>query len=103
MSEPTNEQRAALAAVAMKAFEPNLPVKMQDETTLIDLLTDLRHWCDRNEVDFDAECRVSKESMMCVNSNSSLLGIQMVPWGRKTDTIFKLHFPTIFSGVCMFN
>ena len=56
MSEKDNLERAERAVVAMRAYrthvDPNEPVEPVNRTDVVDLLTDLKHWCNVNEVDF---------------------------------------------------
>lgn len=50
--EERNDQRAEYAEIAIAAFNE---VNGDDEpsSNLSDLLCNLRHWCDRNDVDFE--------------------------------------------------
>jgi len=51
--EPSNQQRAEWARVALEAFRSVTHMRDEDlETVLQDLLTDLRHLCDEHEIDF---------------------------------------------------
>lgn len=52
MAEPTNEERAARADAALELY-CRLTGSSEDDTRLVDLLTDLRHWAARNWHDFD--------------------------------------------------
>lgn len=47
--EGNNDRRAELAEYAILPFIEEFG---DDRTALVDLLADLRHWCDRHEVDF---------------------------------------------------
>jgi len=54
--EGMNDNRAAWANIAMRAFQA--ATGTEDEVALGDLLTDLMHWSDRNNYDFEAAlCR----------------------------------------------
>ncbi len=52
-----NDQRAEWADIALKAFLAACPD--DEETALPDLLCNLRHWADRNGIDFDLKLRSS--------------------------------------------
>jgi hypothetical protein len=57
-TEPTNDERAEWAQVALNAFakETRMDTAGEDDATVLgDLLTNLMHWCDRNGVDFDTK------------------------------------------------
>lgn len=61
MSDPTNDDRAEWAELAIDTFAKATGMRSErndedDETILGDLLTDLRHWAAANGVDFDAIC-----------------------------------------------
>jgi hypothetical protein len=49
-----NESRAIRAEKALSAYENNA------ECNVTDLITDLRHFCDREEIDFDAAVEMSE-------------------------------------------
>ena len=51
--ENMNDERSAWAAVALEAFQDE--TRTDDEDAVADLLCDLRHWCDRNGMDFRIE------------------------------------------------
>lgn len=59
MAEPTNTQRASRIVACLKAHEDaevaegNHPEQITDADRAQDMLTDLMHWCDQNEIDFD--------------------------------------------------
>lgn len=56
--EGVNDNRAAWADIAIRAFQA--ATGTDDEDALGDLLTDLMHWSDRNNYDFEAAiCRAS--------------------------------------------
>lgn len=55
--EGMNEQRAALAE---KAIEPFIEEFGDDITACVDLLTDMMHWCDFHDVDFDDALRQAR-------------------------------------------
>jgi hypothetical protein len=56
MSAPTNRQRVMTATAAMQNFYSRI-----DQTeALIDLLTDLMHWCDVHGVRFNTAVDVAK-------------------------------------------
>lgn len=55
MSEPTNTDRAEWAEIAILAFEAE--VRGDREDSLTDLLCDLMHWADRNNMNFQTELR----------------------------------------------
>jgi hypothetical protein len=48
----TNTDRAALAQVAVKAFQ--LECNVEDEDVLCDLICNLQHWAVQNNYDFEA-------------------------------------------------
>ena len=50
--EGMNDKRSAWAGLAIAAFQQTTGT--DDEDVLGDLLTDLMHWADRNNYDFDA-------------------------------------------------
>lgn len=50
--EPTNSDRAAWAAEALRVFRARTRCDYED--SLGDLLCDLMHWADRHEFDFQA-------------------------------------------------
>jgi hypothetical protein len=50
--EDMNTDRAAWAAAALQEFQRITGT--DDEDSVADLLCDLMHWCDRDDVDFDA-------------------------------------------------
>lgn len=52
MAEPTNEDRAAHAEAALELY-CRITGDSEDDTMLVDLLTDLRHWAARNGHNFD--------------------------------------------------
>lgn len=55
-NDPTNEDRAGWAQCALDAFAHTTSMDTageDDKTVLSDLLVDLMHWCDLNEVAFD--------------------------------------------------
>ena len=54
-----NEQRAGWAGVTLQRFR--LISNTDAADALCDLLADLRHWCDRNEMDFDNELRKAND------------------------------------------
>ena len=55
-----NEKRIHAAQVAMDAYEDTKTTfSNSHEENLIDLMTDLRHWCKENSVSFDYAVRVS--------------------------------------------
>lgn len=54
-TEPTNDDRAYWAQVALKSFarETRMDTAGEDDETILgDLLTDLMHFCDRHDIDF---------------------------------------------------
>lgn len=60
MTYPTNDDRAEYAHAALEAFQERTRTNDEDgDTILRDLLTDLRHWADREGVDFDRELSAS--------------------------------------------
>lgn len=58
-AEPSNEQRSRWAQTALDAFARTTNMDAaggeDDETVLCKLLTDLKHWCDHNDVGFEAK------------------------------------------------
>lgn len=50
--ENMNSDRASWASAALREFQR--VTGTDDEDRLGDLLCDLMHWCDRNDLDFDA-------------------------------------------------
>lgn len=57
-ADPSNEQRSEWAQTALDAFARTTDMDTageDDDTILGDLLTDLMHWCDYNNVDFEAK------------------------------------------------
>lgn len=51
-----NDKRAAEAHKAMKYYRQD----NEDPEALIDMLTDLLHWADKHQVDFDDRLRVAR-------------------------------------------
>lgn len=51
--EQMNEQRADWAGTAVDVFQTITGT--EDENKVADFLCNLRHWCDRNDVDFERE------------------------------------------------
>lgn len=45
---PNNDRRIQLATAALQTYH-----LVPDETHVCDLLTDLMHWCDHNDIDFN--------------------------------------------------
>lgn len=53
MTEPTNEERADRIYRLMLVYKQYLGFSENKETYLIDLLTDLLHYCDEMGLDYD--------------------------------------------------
>jgi hypothetical protein len=51
--EGMNDRRSAWAGQAIAAFMRATGTDLEDAVS--DLIANLRHWCDRHEIDFDAE------------------------------------------------
>lgn len=58
----TNDERATRAEAALTAYVAALKdaSSMNDEDTIADILCDIRHFCDREEIDFDAALKSSE-------------------------------------------
>lgn len=61
--EGMNEKRAGWADAALQTFATKTGMKLdiEPEDVIPDLLTDLMHWCDRNDQDFDDRLRRARE------------------------------------------
>lgn len=57
--EGENGNYASYAALAVKAFQKR--TKSDPEDVLSDLLGDLMHWADRNDMDFDRELERARD------------------------------------------
>lgn len=55
-----NDDRADWADAALKAFQKK--TRTDDEDAVADLLTDLMHWCDRNNHDFGHELERARDN-----------------------------------------
>lgn len=51
-TEPTIKQKAYFALAALQAYSEKTGSSIMDGTALIDLLADLRHWCDQTGENF---------------------------------------------------
>lgn len=62
--EPTNEERAERIDTVMQAYCLTLDGRdfEGDEDDVRDLLTDLMHFCERMEIDFDENLRVARDN-----------------------------------------
>lgn len=60
MTDPTNTQRGKWATVALEAYSAEKH-EVLDETTISDLLADLRHYCHQADVDFDEANRIAED------------------------------------------
>lgn len=60
--EGMNDKRAQWAHQALENFGEATGLSMihEKECVVTDLLCDLRHWCDRNEVDFEGSLRMAE-------------------------------------------
>ena len=63
MNEPTNEDRASWADESIQLFARNTGMadSEDEETAFKDLLADMRHWCSKRGIDFDAHANGSRE------------------------------------------
>jgi hypothetical protein len=61
MTEPTNIDRAGWAETALKAFEKVTGSDAKEEGVR-DLLADMMHYCDVNDIDFANELRVATDN-----------------------------------------
>jgi hypothetical protein len=56
--EGMNDDRAEWAAAALRHFQCTTGTDYDD--AIVDLMSDLMHWCDRNEADFAASLSISR-------------------------------------------
>jgi hypothetical protein len=56
--EEMNDDRAEWAAAALRHFQCTTGTDYDD--AIVDLLSDLMHWCDRNELDFEASMSIAR-------------------------------------------
>lgn len=62
--EPSNEERAGRIDTVMQSYCLELEERdfNGDEDDVMDLLTDLMHFCERMEIDFEENLRVAREN-----------------------------------------
>jgi hypothetical protein len=64
ISPPNNELRAEAAATALEAYSLGKGTSLEEPPLsplelLTDLITDLLHWCDRDDLEFDKALRMA--------------------------------------------
>lgn len=57
---PANDCRATWAAGILRLYAETKGVVSERDGDLVDLLTDLQHWCDREEVDFETALHTAR-------------------------------------------
>lgn len=62
---PSNAARAQVADRAIRAMGVSWVDEYDPEANLTDMLADLMHWADRQEIDFDDCLRVARDHFGC--------------------------------------
>jgi hypothetical protein len=61
MATPTNKQRCTRAHLALLATTDRQELDADPKSAVTDILTDLQHWCHRNEIQFDTCLRIARD------------------------------------------